>query len=92
MFVSRDLGASWSDLSARLPDRPFTDLLVNPFNGHLYASAGAELFMSRDHGATWERVDHGLPGAPVYAMQLDPAGNRLVVGTYGRGVWERSAP
>jgi photosystem II stability/assembly factor-like uncharacterized protein len=92
VFVSRDLGRTWVNLSRHLPDWPFSDVLENPSNQHLYAASDVGLFVSRDRGATWRRIDQGLPHAPVLQMQLDKPRQMLVVATFGRGVWERRAP
>lgn len=97
LFVTTDLGRNWTNLNGidanrSLPDLPFLDVLLNTTNGHLYAAADYGLYVSKDNGKTWDRFDTGLPAAPVFQMQYFALGGELVVGTYGRGVWEVIAP
>lgn len=97
IFATTDSGARWirltgTDPTRTLPNLPFSDVIVNPKNGHIYASADYGVYMSADNGATWARIDAGLPAAPVYQMQFYLTGGKLLVGTYGRGVWQITAP
>jgi photosystem II stability/assembly factor-like uncharacterized protein len=97
IFFTADAGATWQNLTGTvpgqaLPDLPFTDVIVNPASGHLYASADIGTFVSTDSGTTWRRADVGLPASPVFQMQIDPTTGKLVVATYGRGIWQIAAP
>jgi hypothetical protein len=41
---------------------------------------------------TWQRYGHDLPLAPVDDIEYDSAHHRLVAATFGRGLYEITAP
>jgi hypothetical protein len=48
------------------------------------------MFISNDlSGKRWATLGNGLPTAPVYSFEFEPQdANKIVVASYGRGVWE----
>jgi hypothetical protein len=48
------------------------------------------MFISKDlTGKHWAELGSGFPTSPVYSFEFEPADpNKIVVASYGRGVWE----
>lgn len=91
LHVSRDGGATWTELSSVLPGQA-TALTVAPDNaGHLYAGVeGTGLFTSHDGGASWIALNTGLTWTAggrqaISAIAVDPADPSELYAAHG--VW-----
>ncbi|MCW2964662.1 MAG: hypothetical protein JWO17_1914 [Actinomycetia bacterium] len=85
VFVSKDAGETFTDVSGDLPDAP-ADAVI-PVAGKLVAGTDVGAFVSGDGGKTWSILGD-LPAMPVVNFELDPSNaKRVVAATYGRGVW-----
>ncbi|MEZ5466456.1 MAG: hypothetical protein R3F18_02155 [Lysobacterales bacterium] len=88
IFKTTDAGASWTDVSANLPDVPVNALAINPGAAdEIYAGTDTGVFISLDGGGSWARMTGGLPNAGVSTLAVNATTNLLVAGTYGRSVW-----
>ena len=89
VFVSTDGGETFRGLSGtgaqRLPDVPADAVLVR--DDRLIVGTDVGVFTSTLAGGTWERLGTGLPNVSAFDVNLNPAGDKLVVATHGRGVW-----
>jgi hypothetical protein len=94
VFVSRDAGESFLDISANLPDAPA--FWVEPYGDRVIVSTQVGVFISDDlsklrggsGGFAWASLNKGLPAAPVVSLELAPQDpNLLVAALYGRGVY-----
>lgn len=78
VFVTRDGGATWSNMTQGLPTRPPGDLAIHPDHPEeAYLVMGGFLsghvFRTTDGGRTWEDRSGNLPDMPVNAVLYDPA-------------------
>jgi photosystem II stability/assembly factor-like uncharacterized protein len=85
----------WRDISAGLPPGPIYSVSVHPtIPNWIYAGTNAGLYVSHDDGATWSAITRGPARVPISDLNwVDD--HRLVVATYGRGVFvvdERQNP
>lgn len=89
LFVTHDLGRTWSVIGNGLPQDSYTQMIrPDPFRrGMLYAGTETALWYSYDGGASWIRFGLGLPTAPYYDFKVQKHFDDLVVGTHGRGIW-----
>jgi hypothetical protein len=90
VLATTDRGLTWSDVGAGLPDLPVNAVAAyRTSTGGRVILAGTDrgVWASEDDGATWSEYGRGLPAAPVSDLVVDPARNRLVAGTFGRGAW-----
>jgi photosystem II stability/assembly factor-like uncharacterized protein len=80
VWVTSDYGSTWIDISASLPYRWVTRVVVDPvdenivyvtFSGLKWRDPQPHVFRSSNMGATWENISSNLPDAPVNAFAVD---------------------
>lgn len=91
LWVTRNTGTTWTDITAGLPTRYVTRVTVDPTDANLAyvalssyrnGSSVAQLFKTTDGGANYTPISGNLPDAPVNDIVLDPQNrNILYVGT-----------
>ncbi|HEX4733504.1 MAG TPA: hypothetical protein VH247_03745 [Thermoleophilaceae bacterium] len=88
VYVSHDAGESFADITGNLPKIQATWVRVR--GGQLVVSDAVGMFISRDlGGGSWAPLGNGFPTSPVYSFELEPGdANKIVVASFGRGVWE----
>lgn len=88
VYVSHDHGESFTDISGDLPKIQATWVRVK--GNQVVVSDAVGMFISKDlDGKTWAPLGQGFPSSPVYSFEFEPADpNKIVVASYGRGVWE----
>ncbi len=79
---------SWTDVTGDLPSFSVLGLYVAP-NG-LVAATGGGVFWSRARDSVWRPLGGGLPNVQTTTVAQLPSGE-LLLGTYGRGVWDLPA-
>ncbi len=94
VFVSRDGGTTWTDITGNLPDLSVHAILIDPLAPQdVYVGTAADVFVMTDGGAgganeNWQQYGTGLPNAEVFSLEFSKVGSRqIIAGTYGRGVW-----
>ncbi|MDE3136658.1 MAG: hypothetical protein KGL59_08785 [Acidobacteriota bacterium] len=88
VFRTDDFGATWTNITANLPDdAPAHVVREDPnLRGLLVAGTETGLFYSIDKGP-WQPIGNGFPNTPVYDLQFEKTTHDLVVATHGRGVF-----
>jgi photosystem II stability/assembly factor-like uncharacterized protein len=92
LHVTRDSGASWTDVSEGLAPGRWISRVVASRTGEgvVYAAQNGKrdedfrpyLWRSEDYGATWASIADGIPTGPVNVVQEDPKNpDVLYVGT-----------
>jgi len=88
VFRSGDRGATWSNVSANLPNAPANDLVVDPTDPQtLFLATDVGVWMSRNRGAGWSSLGTGLPLQAVFDLTLQASSRRLFAFTHGRSAW-----
>ena len=77
VHASTDGGVTWTERTAGLPDRVFTDVAVHPADdATAYLAVGGfgsgHVYKTADGGASWTDVTGVLPDAPTSAVAIDP--------------------
>lgn len=91
VMVSKDRGATWTDITGNLPDRDII-IQVAPHSPYIvYAVIGgfgtSHLFRSYDAGLSWTDVGLGLPDVPTNAVAIDPEYPQNIYVGNDLGVW-----
>ncbi|MBK7500430.1 MAG: T9SS type A sorting domain-containing protein [Ignavibacteriales bacterium] len=91
VWVSSNNGANWNDVSAGLPERWVTRVVVDPsdenivyvtFSGLKWRDPQPHVYRSTNKGANWIDISGNLPDAPVNAFAVDNNfSNRLYLGS-----------
>jgi len=95
VFMTRDRGASWTDLTSNLPESPVNAFAVDPVNPRvLYLGNDVGAFVSQNGGAEWEPLGEGMPVVPVADLKvfLDDTHHHIVAGTHGRSMYKLDVP
>lgn len=89
LFVTRDLGRTWTSLAAGLPkDGPVHVVREGLRNANLlFAGTEFGLFMSLDAGKRWLAMKNGLPTVAVHDLIIQPQHLDLCVATHGRSLY-----
>ncbi len=80
-------GKNWIDISGDLPDIPANTIIPSRTDTNtVFLATDLGVWYTTNGGANWKQFGNGLPNVVCYDMKLTPE-NKLIVGTYGRGVW-----
>ena len=91
LYRTRDYGAHWEPITNGLPtDQPsgsFVHMVrADPKRaGLLFAGTESGMFVSFNDGDAWQSLELNMPRVPCRDIVI--AGNDLIVGTFGRGIW-----
>jgi hypothetical protein len=86
-MVSKDGGATWTDVSQGLPNRHITAITVSGTDSNtayltVSGYATSHVFQTNNAGASWADITGTLPDIPVSALLVDPTNpNIIYVGT-----------
>jgi photosystem II stability/assembly factor-like uncharacterized protein len=87
VYVTRDLGKTWEDISGGLMN-PLFDLEEDPDNPNvLYIAGDLGIHVTIDQGKTWTKFSTSAPDVIVRDLCIQKRDRDLVIGTYGRGIY-----
>ena len=89
VFRTTNSGGTWTDISGNLPNVPVSAVAVDWTSNPrvLYAGTDVGVLTSVDGGGSWQASSGGLPNTVVNDLLIDPASQRIIAATYGRGAW-----
>ena len=89
LYRSDNSGMNWKLISGNLPPSPVNVIIEDPDQADiLYCGTDMGVYMSKDGGKKWIVLNGNLPAAvAVDDMFIHPRDKKLVIGTYGRGVY-----
>lgn len=87
--LSSDGKFQWQLISSNLPASPANVIIEDPDNRNvLYCGTDMGVYISKDAGKSWIAINGNLPASvSVNDMFIHPRDKKLVIGTYGRGVY-----
>jgi photosystem II stability/assembly factor-like uncharacterized protein len=82
-------GKTWNSISSNLPLSPVNVIVENPDDENiLFCGTDMGVYMSWNAGKSWMAINGNLPASvSVNDMFFHPRDKKIVIGTYGRGVW-----
>lgn len=93
VYETTDGGDHWVDISKGLSPFSVSHLCYqNGSGGVVYAATDAGVFRFDPIRRIWECFNRDLPPASCTKVMVDYCRNRLLVSTYGRGMWEADLP
>lgn len=81
LWITRNTGGTWTEITAGLPTRWITRVTVDPTNPNLAyvtvsgfrnGDSAAHVFRTTNGGTSWQDISGNLPDAPVNDLVLDP--------------------
>lgn len=89
LYVSDDYGTTWKSISSNLPASPANVIAEHPDNANtLFCGTDFGVYMSKDAGKKWIAINGTIPASvSVNDLFIHPRDKKLVIGTYGRGVY-----
>ncbi len=88
LFKTTDFGATWTSISAGLPDQPVNVVWQDrKSRSLLFVGNDKGVWVSIADGAGWVQMKGNMPAVPVHDLLVHPRENDLVVGTYGRAFY-----
>lgn len=87
IYQSNDQGKHWIPIQGDLPASP-VNVIIENINGDLLIGTDMGVYISKNLGVNWICLNANLPTAvSVNDMFIHPRDHKLVLGTYGRGVY-----
>ena len=89
VFLSSDGGNSWNNLTANLPNIAANAILFeNGAKNGIYLGTDIGVFYRNDDMVDWALMGDNLPRVIVRSLVVQPGTNRLLAGTFGRGIFK----
>jgi hypothetical protein len=102
LYETTDGGATWTSVSGVLPNAPIEDVVFDRASNAIYVSTDLGVFWAHVPPANgghappatpqWFHVGTGLPATPDMDLKINGSDTKLLVGTFGRGLWEVKLP
>jgi hypothetical protein len=88
LLKTTDYGATWTSISAGLPDQPVNVVWQDRVNPRLlFIGNDKGVWVSIDGGVRWVRMKGDMPNVPVHDLLVHAREQDLIVGTYGRAIY-----
>jgi photosystem II stability/assembly factor-like uncharacterized protein len=88
IFVSDNSGATWRSVTGNLPASPANVIIEDDRTGNLFCGTDLGIYISKDAGKKWNSLNANMPASvSVQDMFIHPRDKKLVIATYGRGVY-----
>ncbi|MBL0273503.1 MAG: hypothetical protein IPQ06_10625 [Chitinophagaceae bacterium] len=91
LYISENYGTDWKLISGNLPASP-ANVIIEGDDGQvgllLFCGTDMGIYMSKDLGKKWTPLNGNMPASvAVDDMFIHPRDRKLVIATYGRGVY-----
>jgi photosystem II stability/assembly factor-like uncharacterized protein len=87
VFVTRDLGKTWEDISAGM-NNPVYRIKEDPDNPDvLYLATDYGVYITFDKGRAWTNFSSVAPDVIIRDIDIQKREREIVIGTYGRGIY-----
>jgi PKD repeat protein len=88
IYKSENGGTSWENVTGNLPNVPINCLhYLNGSNDGIYAGSDIGVFYRDAELDNWSPFNQGLPNVIVNQLVFHYPSQRIILGSFGRGVW-----
>jgi Secretion system C-terminal sorting domain len=88
VFKTIDGGQTWTNVSYNLPNLPANMIkCVNGPNHLMMLACDVGVYYLTNNSTTWQLHNTGLPNVIVSDIDINIAANKILVSTFGRGIW-----
>ncbi len=91
VWRTNDYGSTWQNVSSGLPTLPI-HVLKQLADGNWVCGSDLGVHIWDEENMSWSNYGQGLPLTPAVDLTEDLMLNRLLVSTYGRGLWSCPLP
>ena len=85
LFVTKDLGKTWTDISGGM-NNPIFDVEEDPDNANvLYLGTDNGIWVTVDQGKTWTAFTTSQPTMVIRDLAIQKRDREMAIGTYARG-------
>jgi hypothetical protein len=89
VITSIDGGINWTNMSSGLTELPVNCLAYqNGSEDIIYAGTDAGVYYWHKPSMCWIKMNGGMPNCLITRIRIDYCRGKLMVATYGRGIWE----
>ena len=88
-YRSDDFGSTWIPIAGNLPESPVNAIIEHPDRPDIiFCGTDMGVYISSHRGKIWVALNGDIPASvSVNDMFIHPRDKKLVIGTYGRGVY-----
>jgi len=89
VFYSENGGGSWTNISQNLPNVPVNCISYQlGSNDGIYIGTDIGVYYKTADEFSWTFYNDGLPNVIINQIVFQYSAGKVIVGTYGRGVWQ----
>ena len=89
VFYSENGGSTWQNITTNLPNIPANCISYQlGSNDGLYIGTDAGVYYRDADNLNWNGYNTGLPNVIIKQIIFQYQASKVIIGTYGRGVWE----
>ncbi|MDI1322004.1 MAG: fibronectin type III domain-containing protein [Algoriphagus sp.] len=91
VLLSSDAGATISNVSGNLPSIAARSVIIDDTaNEGLYVAMNIGVYYTNNQMTGWVNLTEDLPLVAINEVEIIKNANKIRIGTYGRGAWERA--
>jgi len=91
VYKSTNAGTTWTNWSGTLPNIPVNCIVVdNTSKDGVYIGTDVGVFYRDNTMSDWVPFFNQLPNVIVNEMEINYTSNKIIAGTFGRGIWQTS--
>jgi len=91
LLYSENSGQTISNISTGLPNMAGRSVAVeNSSSDGVYVGMNLGVYYKNNQMSNWVNLTENLPLVAINEVEIVPNANKIRIGTYGRGIWEKS--